>query len=510
MKKRIFALLLALVMTVGIFATEGFAANENPFSDVNKYSYYYDAVMWAYENGVTTGTSATEFSPREHCTRGQVVTFLWRAAGKPEPSSSRNPFTDVKTSDYFYKPVLWAVEKGITTGTSTTEFSPEQTCLESQVITFIWRAAGKPAASATGTKAETYNDSDYYKTAVAWADRKGMLDNYSKFYKDSRSCRCDIVYYMYRSEEKTAATRTVPDLMAYLGVSRFEYNRYDNFYVCSAKFETISDYNFSLMTDFMSLIDKHGFDLKLADKRTSHDDNGDYLYYYYEYVGPEADKVSPTSAGTNYNFSLIFLNTKGYDDPNFNCCEIRVCVGNGLTQADTGERTSRKLTAFTPVETTPTPTPTPTQTPTQTPTTPAAPTTNTGRPMCETCNGYGKLTCGYCYGTGRVSINWGPSEDCPRCNGDGVYTKCKDCGGDGYLDPGDPKYVPPKVLGKCKYCKGTGNMKCSWCNGTGTRSHYNEQTKHVEQVPCPACWGDRSIPCPACGADGWVDEEDPG
>lgn len=114
-------------------------STKNPFTDVRSDASYYTAVLWAAENGITAGTSATKFSPSGECTRGQVVTFLWRAAGKPEPTSSRNPFTDVNKSDYFYKAVLWAVENGITSGTTATKFDPSAKCINAQTVTFLYR-----------------------------------------------------------------------------------------------------------------------------------------------------------------------------------------------------------------------------------------------------------------------------------------------------------------------------------------------------------------------------------
>lgn len=110
-----------------------------PFTDVKAGSWYEDAVRWAYEQGITSGTSATAFSPDMTCTRGQVVTFLWRMHGSPEPKSSKNSFTDIKKSDYFYKASLWAQEQGITTGTSATAFSPNMTCTRGQIVTFLYR-----------------------------------------------------------------------------------------------------------------------------------------------------------------------------------------------------------------------------------------------------------------------------------------------------------------------------------------------------------------------------------
>lgn len=166
-------------------------AAKHPFTDVKAGSYYEDAVIWAKENGVTGGTTATTFSPNATCTRGQVVTFLWRAKGSPEPKSADNPFTDVKSTDYFYKAVLWAVEQGITGGTTATTFSPGNTCTTGQVLTFLWRSNGSPAS--TGA------DSPYYAKAVSWAAEKGLLDNMGTFSATKQSPRADIVTYLYRN-----------------------------------------------------------------------------------------------------------------------------------------------------------------------------------------------------------------------------------------------------------------------------------------------------------------------
>lgn len=116
------------------------AEGVNPFKDVDENAYYYKAVLWAVENDVTTGTSATTFSPNAGCTRAQVVTFLWRSEGKPAPTASGNPFKDVGSGEYYYSAVLWAVEKDITKGTSATTFSPNDTCTRGQIVTFLYRA----------------------------------------------------------------------------------------------------------------------------------------------------------------------------------------------------------------------------------------------------------------------------------------------------------------------------------------------------------------------------------
>lgn len=169
-----------------------------PFVDVPTGAYYYDAVAWAVENGVTGGTSATTFSPDNACTRAQMVTFLWRAAGSPEPETSVNPFTDVSATAYYYEAVLWAVERGITNGTSATTFSPDTTVTRGQTVTFLWRNAGSPAASGNNF-ADVAADA-YYATAVAWAAREGITSGTSAttFSPGNACTRAQIVTFLYR------------------------------------------------------------------------------------------------------------------------------------------------------------------------------------------------------------------------------------------------------------------------------------------------------------------------
>ena len=114
-------------------------AATNPFQDVRQKDYFYKAVLWAVENGITSGTSKTRFSPNESCTSAQVVTFLWRYEKQVEPKSTSTPFHDVKADAYYYKAVLWAVENGVTSGTSKTKFSPDDTCTRGQIVTFLYR-----------------------------------------------------------------------------------------------------------------------------------------------------------------------------------------------------------------------------------------------------------------------------------------------------------------------------------------------------------------------------------
>ena len=113
---------------------------ENPFTDVKEGKYYYDAVLWAVENGITSGTSETTFGPKDPCTRAQILTFIWIAAGRPEPETTENPFKDVKENKYYYKAVLWGVENGITSGIAPDEFGTNNTCTRAQIVAFLYAA----------------------------------------------------------------------------------------------------------------------------------------------------------------------------------------------------------------------------------------------------------------------------------------------------------------------------------------------------------------------------------
>ncbi len=173
---------------------------ENPFTDVPEDSFYIDPVLWAVEKGITTGTTATTFNPGGACMRGHVVTFLWRAMGSPEPESTTNPFVDVKESDYFYKAVLWAYEKGITTGTDATHFAPTGECNRAQVVTFLWRAMGKPESSAKVTFTDV-QPGQFYSTAVAWAVENGITNGLSatEFGVNTICNRAQVVTFLYRT-----------------------------------------------------------------------------------------------------------------------------------------------------------------------------------------------------------------------------------------------------------------------------------------------------------------------
>ena len=173
--------------------------SQKGFNDVKPGDYFYDAVNWAVEKGITTGTSATTFSPNASCTRAQIVTFLWRASSSPEPKTASNPFTDVAANAYYCKAVLWAVENGITTGTSATTFSPDAPCTRAQGVTFLWRANGSKAASAAASFTDVASDA-YYAPAVAWAAEQNVTSGVGNglFSSDTTCTRAQIVSMLYR------------------------------------------------------------------------------------------------------------------------------------------------------------------------------------------------------------------------------------------------------------------------------------------------------------------------
>lgn len=176
---------------------------ENPFEDVSEGAYYYDAVLWAVREGVTEGTSATTFSPDDTCTRGEMAAFLWKAAGSPEAANRENPFADVSETAYYYKAVLWAVENGITEGTSADMFSPDDICTRGQMSVFLYRYAGSPTVSGDSPFVDVAANT-YYYNAILWAVQKGITVGTSKttFSPDDSCTRAQIVTFLYRYNSK--------------------------------------------------------------------------------------------------------------------------------------------------------------------------------------------------------------------------------------------------------------------------------------------------------------------
>lgn len=176
------------------------AIGSNPFSDVAGGAYYNEAVRWAVKNGVASGTDAKHFSPDAACTRGQAVTFLWRAAGCPTPALAENPFADVKSTDYCYDAVLWAVQTGVAKGTSASTFSPDAACTRGQIVTFLYRAAGSPSGYANSGYTDV-PETSYCAAPVAWAVALRVTSGTSAitFSPDALCTRAQIVTFLYRA-----------------------------------------------------------------------------------------------------------------------------------------------------------------------------------------------------------------------------------------------------------------------------------------------------------------------
>ena len=178
-----------------------FLREDNSFVDVIEGNFFYNPVLWAAEKGITAGITPNTFAPYDKCTRGQVVTFLWRAAGCPEPTSTSHPFTDINEKAYYYKAMLWAVENGITAGMTADTFAPDSFCSRGQVVTFLWRAAGKPEPTSTKHPFQDVNTKAYYYQAMLWAVENGITAGMTAttFAPDQTCTRGQVVTFLYRN-----------------------------------------------------------------------------------------------------------------------------------------------------------------------------------------------------------------------------------------------------------------------------------------------------------------------
>ena len=185
----------------GVEETRTIDRVENPFADVPSDSFYYEPVMWAVANGVTNGTSATTFGPNDQCMRAHVVTFLWRAVGSPEPTRTDNPFMDVKETDFYYKAVMWALENGITSGMDATHFGPTAYCNRAQVVTFLYRTLGSPEVETTANPFSDVAPGSFYEKPVLWAVKNGITNGLSAaaFGPNAICNRAQIVTFLYRA-----------------------------------------------------------------------------------------------------------------------------------------------------------------------------------------------------------------------------------------------------------------------------------------------------------------------
>ena len=190
---------------------------DHPFRDIPVGAFYEEPVLWALDNGITTGATDTTFNPNGACLRAQVVTFLHRTKGNPVPTSNKNPFTDVKEGDFFFKPVLWAVEKGITNGISATKFGSGDVCNRAAVVTFLWRAAGSPEPKSTNNPFVDVKTTDFFYKPVLWAVENGITNGVdATHFGPATDCnRAQVVTFLYRAAKnnnKKPVPPTEPEL----------------------------------------------------------------------------------------------------------------------------------------------------------------------------------------------------------------------------------------------------------------------------------------------------------
>lgn len=203
MKKRALSLALALTLCLGL-AVPAFAADSSGFTDVKANAYYAGAVKWAVDKKITSGTSATTFSPQKTCSVAEILTFLWRAKGQPEPTA-QNPFSDVKAGDYFYKAALWAKEKGLVSGS---RFNPTAPCTRAMVVTYLWKLAGSPATSADSMQYKPYtltgkdNDGNTYMIQFNAVNTAAVKKTTVKFCMDEEDWETEAVVHGEQIEKQ--------------------------------------------------------------------------------------------------------------------------------------------------------------------------------------------------------------------------------------------------------------------------------------------------------------------
>ncbi len=205
--KRIVSLFLTLVIVCSCMAASVFAAPES-FRDVASDAYYHEAVLWAVQQGITAGVGENKFGPNNPCTRDQIMTMLWRAAGSPGHQTAESAFTDVSQGDYFYDAVLWAVENGVTAGVGNNKFGPSNPCTRAQIVTFLWKARGSQEPTNTANQFTDVASDAYYAKAVAWAVENkvtsGVGNNH--FGPDETCTRAQIVTFLWKADQITPAT----------------------------------------------------------------------------------------------------------------------------------------------------------------------------------------------------------------------------------------------------------------------------------------------------------------
>lgn len=273
-----------------------------PFVDVFNDKYYYEPVLWAYkhEPQVTSGMDITHFEPESTCTRGQIVTFLWRANGCPQPTAKKCSFKDVKYDSYYYTAVIWAIEKGITKGIDKTHFAPDDGCTRGQVVTFLWRADAQPKPASSKCPFKDVSAKSYYYTAVLWAVGKNITTGMSAstFEPDATCTRGQIVTFLYRASSRTAPVDSNFEIY-FLDVGQGDASLIE----CNGRYMLIDGGNKSNSSLIYSFLKSHGIT------------HLDYIIASH----PDADHIGGLSGALNYaTVGKAFCTTTQRDTETFN------------------------------------------------------------------------------------------------------------------------------------------------------------------------------------------------
>ena len=305
-----FFLALTILLSCMCISSSAVEVDSCSFDDVFEQDYFYDAVRWAVKNGVTGGVTKTLFKPSDTCSRAQVLTFLWRANGEPEPTSTLNSFKDVKETDYFYKPVLWAVEKGITGGVSADLFAPSQRCTRAHALTFLWRSLGSPELENESLVAEQYRG-QYFDKALQWADYNDLVwDDVKQFDPYANCPRADIVTYIYNIKSQPQDTHTGSSSSWDQHIDRYFYiklvGEYDNsYYTENSALKITSAAQLAAFAAFTNRCQGNNF----VGKYISLENDVDLGGYQWEPIGKPETKKNSSSGNVEYHKSGGFAGT---------------------------------------------------------------------------------------------------------------------------------------------------------------------------------------------------------
>lgn len=345
--KRMITLLLALAICFGLMPVAAFA-QAMPFTDVPDDAFYYNAVAWAVEEEITTGMTPTTFGPDEDCTRGHVVTFLWRLAGCPAPQGDAMPFVDVEPNEYYTDAILWAVEQGITEGMDETHFAPQEVCTRAQIVVFLWRFFGKESAEGLSNPFSDVVSGEWYTSAIVWAAARAIADGMpDKTFAFADTCtRGHAVTFLYRAAKLMEELEEPDELGLKLVDDASTVNRGD---MLRASTYTLTSANDGISTQAAITKTVKYFDVTLFDYDTATINNAthaadlakdpgltEWKGFYFNNGAPAAESYTYTTEAqthTDLTWQQV-MNGTYYSDE---ACTVRVSV-NAVTDGNgTGE-----------------------------------------------------------------------------------------------------------------------------------------------------------------------------